>query len=758
MKTNTVCYEGIQRIFRNAVVGYLRKELTNAFPEDVSSKLSSSFTVEEWERTQKHAHGPRNTGALSLPIKDDFDILSVNHFFSIFDRYYEVLVHSKQPAPTNDSKEKGQQKKKLLEWFKTIKDLRDPLSHPADDDFSREDAYVLLDSARRALIRINLVNEADEIKKLMDQMYKGGSVKETVNPLEAELPARESVVMDFIGRDLEIGQLREWFSDPMMRRWALAGKGGLGKSALAYKFALDVVEKAPPPFQTVIWLSAKKKRFVEGKSVDISTPDFSDLESALDLLLAHFGWLEAMDQAINAKQRQVLELLDQFPAFIVVDDIDSLESENENVIEFFSIQVPQTKSKVLFTSRRVIFGMGGTTTHVKGLAKVDAEAFVSSRCEQMGFDPSVLPKEVRDDIISVTEASPLYIEDLIRLIAIKQPREAIKLWKEKGGIDARKYTLGRECELLTEDALKVLLTACIAQGRTSMPEIEAVLGIDSLRVAAALQELQKLFLVPLPSLVEGEQRFEVNANTRALVREVHGQSDQFRRLLSTYRKVTTGVSSEGKYETEGIARQSVFFVKVGKFEEAETLLLNAIARFPSNAELIGLLGWVYKKWPPARVVDARERSARAAQLRCERFETLDHWCDMEIAQKEWRKAAAAAESAMRIFPGHKKLLYYSGYARSRFGRELINSFQDEKGFKEIDAAKKQLKLALDSKNEFSGRREELNSRIYRALVLACEAIGDRDGLDHYFSRWKKHDPDDYTLDTEWNRISRTFRL
>lgn len=756
MKTNVVCYEGIQRIFRNAIVRYLREELTNAYPDDFGSRLSSSFPSDQWETIKKHATVHRDTGALSNPIRDDFDVLSVNHFFGLFDRYYETLVHDKQQDPTKDSKEKGQQKKKLLEWFKAVKDLRDPLSHPADEDFSREDAFVLLDCARRTLLRINLEEDAQKIKSLMDQLYSDGAsaMQLTKDPLEGQLPARESIVLEFFGRRAELDSLWAWFSDPSMRRWALAGEGGLGKSALAYIFAGEVKSKAPLPFQTVIWLSAKKKRFVEGKTLDISTPDFSNLESALDLFLNHFGWVESIDETINGKQSQVIRLLDEFPAFIIVDDIDSLDAANEDVIEFFSFHVPQTKSKVLFTSRRTIFGMGGTTTLVKGLAPEEANSVILSRCKQMGFDPAILSQEIKNEIISATQGSPLYIEDLIRLFAIKQPRDAVKLWKEKGGTEARRYTLGRECELLTDDALKVLLVACIATGRTSLPEIEAVLGISSNKVVAALQELQKLFLIPLPSLVVGEQRFEVNVNTRTLVYEVHGQSELFRRLQNTYRRVTKGVASEGKYETEGLVRQAVFFVRVGKFEEAESILTSAIAMHGSNAELIGLLGWVYKKWPQPRIIDARERFLRAAQLKCSRPETMDHWCTMEINQQEWRKAVEAAEKALTIFPGNKSFLFYAGYARSRHGKELMNSFQDEKGVKELDAAKTQLKLALASKNELLQRREDLDSRIYRSLVLACEATGDRDGIQHYFKRWRADDPHDPILDTEWTRISR----
>src|SRR5205807_2607345 len=96
-------------------------------------------------------------------------------------------------------------------------------------------------------------------------------------------------------------------------------------------------------------------------------------------LLRHYGWIEEVGQSLERRRTRVLELLDQFPALLIVDDVDSLEGEGENAIEFFTLFMPQTKSKVLFTSRRVVFGMANTTTHVGGFNDSDAERFIFSR-------------------------------------------------------------------------------------------------------------------------------------------------------------------------------------------------------------------------------------------------------------------------------------------------------------------------------------------------------------------------------------------
>src|SRR5581483_11000691 len=441
-----ICYQGIQRTYRNAIVDYIRVRLRQSFPLDYLEKLKKPFE-KEWESIAESAFERRQTGEIGGNIVDEFDLLGVNHFYNIFEAHFEHLCPSCLEA---NQKKKARQA--LLQWMKTIKNLRDPLSHPSEQDFGFEDSFILLDSARRVLSQLGLQKDAGLIKSLIDELSGGRpSITSEREPLEDRLPPRESIVVDFVGRQKELRNLWTWFEDPVTRRWALAGEGGKGKSALAYKFATDVKLAAPRLFQIVLWLSAKKRRFLEGTAVSIDTPDFADLDTALNKILTCYGWAEEVGAVTEIKKKRVLELIDTFPALMVVDDVDTLEGQDEDAIEFFSFVVPQTRTKVLFTSRRQVFGMGGTTTHIGGLEDQDAERFIFSRCRLMELDPSVLTKEVIREVIKVTESSPLYIEDLVRLFAIVTPREAIRAWKEKAGDEARQYALGRELDLLSDD-------------------------------------------------------------------------------------------------------------------------------------------------------------------------------------------------------------------------------------------------------------------------------------------------------------------
>lgn len=751
-----VCYEGIQRIYRNAIVRFLRLKMREAFPTDFMVKLRAPFQ-KDWDRTKQNALTPRNTGELSAQVSDEFDLLGVNHFFNLFDSYYDVLTNN---SGAGNTEEKKREKQALLSWIKTIKNLRDPLSHPVEEDFNREDSFQILDCARRALLRLNLIEDANKVKVLSDGLFETPfSVEPQTEPLEDRLPPRESIVTDFVGRNKELNELRQWFSDPVSRRWALAGEGGKGKSALAYNFAVEIKLEAPKQFQTVLWLSAKKRKFLEGIATVIDNPDFSDLDSALSSLLTHYGWIEETGNPTESKRRRVLELLNEFPAFVVVDDIDSLESENESVIEFFSLHLPQTRSKILFTSRRTIFGLGGTTTHISGFNDDDAQRFILSRCEIMELDPDIFNKNIIQRVIKVTEGSPLYIEDLLRLTAtVKSAQEALKLWEDRGGTEARRYALGRECDLLTPNARRVLFTACVRQGAVSFAEIEAVTGSSTESITAAFQELQRLFLATKPRLMQGEHRFEVNVNTRSLVREVYGSSEEYARIQDAHRAVSEGVPRGGRGAVAGIIRQAIFLLKTLKYKEAEDLLLKAFQKYPSDPDLIGVLGFVYKSWQPCRVTDAREKFIRASQLKSVNKEMYKHWCRLEIKEHEWTKTAEAAEKGLKALPEDRELLYFAGYSRGRLAKELQGGLHKGKAQKETSEARIMLEKALNAPSPRDISVSALNSDIYRALVLLCELSSDFKSMQHYFKLWRSEHPDDPDAVSEWERVSKKYAL
>ena len=327
----------------------------------------------------------------------------------------------------------------------------------------------MLDASRRILECID-PSAAERVGKLWNDLRQGEltfMTEDIGNERVVEtstLPSRESIAPRFVGRQSELAKLNEWYNDPYSRVWMLAGDGGKGKTAIAYEFAVAIKNRSPIDLEIVIWLSAKARRFESGRSFEIESPDFWDLDSVLDCVLRAYGAIDFVEQDTQARIEQCVEYLKLLPALVILDDVDSLEGENDDAINFFTERVHGTPSKVLLTSRRIPFGMGSRSTQVTGFGTASEEGikFIDSRIDMYELDPGQFNRSVKSRILKACDGSPLFVQDLLRLCVVGEtPNSAIKLWTERQGEPARKYALQREFEMLSDLAKRVLLTCAL---------------------------------------------------------------------------------------------------------------------------------------------------------------------------------------------------------------------------------------------------------------------------------------------------------
>ena len=170
------------------------------------------------------------------------------------------------------------------------------------------------------------------------------------------------------------------------------------------------------------------------------------------------------------------------------------------------------------------------------------------------------------------------------------------------------------------------------------------------------------------------------------------------------------------------------------------------------------LGLVYKSWFPQRLTDAREHFLRAYQLKSAKEEMYIHWAKMEMEASEWTKAYTAAEYGIKYLPESRKLHYYAGYARSRSGKDFLQQSQSEKAEKQFIEAMSHLNNALKPPEKLDNGERSLNADIYRALIILCESTKDNKLMSQYFDAWKKEHPDDPNAISEWDRLSKRYKL
>lgn len=776
LSTNTICFEAICRVYRNAVVAHIRKVFIATYPTYFLEKLTTPFQ-KEWDEIKRNAEMSRKTGELRTELKDDFDYLDVHHFPNLFDKYFDDLFPGNQGVNAEDRKAlRG----RIRDWSGEIKRYRDPvLGHPADDDISIDDAQRLLDSAQRVLRNVDQSSE-QEIGRLKSSLQNGVDMAEQEvirepRILEAStLPSRETIAPSFVGRKVELDILHKWINDPDSSMRILAGDGGKGKTAIAYEFAVTTRNDAPEPLETVIWLSAKAKRFAAGKTVDIESPDFSDLNSALDWVLHAYGVANDEIKSTQEKEKQCLEYLGILPALIIIDDVDSLENEGLAAATFFTGKVQATKSKVLLTSRRRFWHWEHMTTRVAGLIDEDGTKFIDSRIGLFELDPKQFNNRVKNRILRACDGSPLFIEDLLRLCKLGEPpANAIKSWEEGTGDNARQYALRREFEGLTDLAKTVLLACALYPGSISLREIELAANKPEDECRTAIEELQGLFLIPQPQQIEDLPRFALNLNTERLVIDVLGDTDLAHRISSDIRAITgeaqATVAQRGKIGE--YIRQAITLSKLNEHSKAETTLLSAIDAFPGNPDLYASLGRVYKHWKPdIRYTDARSQFVRAAELNSKKEDTFWHWCDLEMQQSEWTAATKAAEMGLEVKPSSMRLAFMAGFACSQLSKDLYQQGLYSRSKQEALRADQHLKNALINVEQIESGEYTLHSRAYRASTLNYERLvristDQQDPTDakryvdllaKTLKQWGKEHPTDPNTSSEGERLVRLF--
>ena len=769
MNINRQLFFEAQTVYRDAIVRHIRNSFLKQLPDTWYDALRQTCGPQDWDKAKRSAYTVRDSGKIRDQLTDDFELIDVTFFHNIFQKYWKELF------PGVSSKAKST----IIFWTNEVSSFRHPTTgHPTAHDSNIYDTRRYLDSAMRVLSHID-VPASNQIKRLLDRLGTESASDEHVLTDQRTidcptLPTREFIAPRFVGRQPELDELNVWMNDPDSDIWLLAGAGGKGKTAIAYQFATTLRHHPPPHLENLIWLSAKGRRFESGQPIPIDSPDFHDLDSALDWILEASGAdYEGLD--IRQKQDKCLEYLTVFPTLIVFDDVDTLDDRND-AMSFFMRNIRSTSSRILLTSRRVPAFFGPAVTYVQGLSEKDGLKFIDSRIEMYGLQATPITNKIRHRILKVCDGSPLFIQDLMRLCKLgERPSRAIDLWKGKKGQAAREYTLLRELEMLGHVAEQTLLACALYGGYISLDEIKMITDLSDDDCHEAIAALQGQFLVPEPRLFEGVSRFRLNENTSRLVCEARSTSDdtaKYRRIIRSLRGGTSATKEFGELILR-YRRRADSHVGRREYEQAEKLLLNALKRYPESAELYGKLGWVYKSWQPhQRYTDARNAFTRASEFKSSNEDMYWQWWFMEQRRGEWTAASEAAERGLAIIPRSVSLLFAAGLARSQRARELLLVNTESAG-SEARRAELLLTKARIQAVEMDPKTIRVRlffGRLYRAMLLnhlrladVSRSLGDQRSVEHYLRQgaevigyWTEQEPNEPLLAKERESALRRY--
>jgi hypothetical protein len=301
---NALVYEAIQRVYRNAVVDFIRSGMHAAYPDDYEDRVTSAFDF--WNEIVSAAARSAVTGVVAHPHQDAFDYLDVSHFAKLLDKYFKVLVPvaGLAPAQANDLK------RQVLSYVREIQTIRDPLSHPGTSDIDVFDALRAVDNASRALRVLGLREAAEKIEPLRREVAAKASAPGAAGraPVTVGKPVRLLPRLGCLaGReDLLTGLHVRLASgvDNRPRMVVLCGLGGAGKTSVAVEYAHDHLDEVGLAWQFAAEDPAVLAAEFGVLAVQLGVQDIAatqDPVASVHNVLAGFsaGWLLVFDNAAD---------------------------------------------------------------------------------------------------------------------------------------------------------------------------------------------------------------------------------------------------------------------------------------------------------------------------------------------------------------------------------------------------------------------------------------------------------------------------
>ena len=298
----------------------------------------------------------------------------------------------------------------------------------------------------------------------------------------------------------------------------------------------------------------------------------------------------------------------------------------------------------------------------------------------------------------------------------------------------------------------MLVAAAVTDAPISLAELEQILEFTEERLIAALSELHTLFLFPKAPAVEGEQRYQINSNTKKLVRLVEGNSEFYARIERRSKVLAGQLPAADQGVIGSLIRQAMVRLNGEQKAEAERIMLGAIDRYPNHADLFGFLGYIYRR--TGRIADARMQFEMAHKLKSMNLEMYLQWQKMEIGEKEWSSAIAVAERALKIMPDAYEIIERKIYSLRQLGFDLHRGLHAEKAAKAWSEAVTEVEARMKSPEELPAGARALNASMYYSIVVCLDMLNRLRERNVWLERWETEHPDDAQIQIQKDFIIR----
>jgi hypothetical protein len=591
-----------------------------------------------------------------------------------------------------------------------------------------------------------------------------------LSPIEAALPPSPATLKEFIGRRDALDRLYTWLFSSDEPRVFLFGKGGSGKSTIAYEFARMVSEsggniptKAGQPIDYVVYLSAKSAIFepISRTIIKNSSHDFSNVKELYQAILTLAGWtdpsrIETSDEAELIKELQ--GLFNTVQLLVVIDDIDTLTTAGRDpgMDTLYRILLRASGGgKVVYTLRNAPTQSLANAIEVPGL-EIESELseFVAACCKQ--FKVKEPDKAFETGHLSrVTERRPLAVEVLIGLRRTAGSyKDALQLFQGRQGDQVREYLFQREYLALPGDNKARLFLAALAllDRAASFGELESILQFSKDQLNDCVSQTLEMFLQSTQT-APGETTYSLGEATQQFIKHASRELEMYEKMKANVQYFKSPFAAR-----DPVMRQIEFEVgrlfKGREFQRAtEVLTRNSYP--PSVTEHPGfniLKGRAFAKLTPPKYEEARAAFRFGASHGSTDLYGFRDWYWMEKNSGFGQlKAIEVCDTVIELkgLPSEAKAEFYS--KKALVLRDMaVNSFfvDPEKSIAyqidELEAIFQSLEmyeLAPEETEQFASRTREFLREAFRYLFISTARLLDverRDLIDSIFRFFSEH--------------------
>ncbi len=350
--------------------------------------------------------------------------------------------------------------------------------------------------ARRGDSTIQLTQFAD-LTDLLDQL-KEISAQSEIETLPSPFAIDEAGyrLLDknfdsFIGREALRQQALDAVSrDPRIWIINVHGPGGVGKSALATWVAYTFYEQRA--FEAILHLTAKETELTQEGISRLQSRTLTSLEGLLEHILDVFPFHAETPEGLDGRKKLACEYLCTFTTLLVLDNMETVG--DGRILKFVQDLPPQSKAKVLLTSREKSGGWELPVPVTELVSSEEVEEFIRHKAREMSVN-FPLDRDICEEVRQSSGGLPLAIQWIIGRYKREQNIRTILRDLKNPDSPVLEFSFRRIWDKQPQDAKDVLAVMTIFDDPPSPDQLAMALEWRRERIEAALGTLEEVTLV-----------------------------------------------------------------------------------------------------------------------------------------------------------------------------------------------------------------------------------------------------------------------